>query len=94
MRSDGLIRAELERLERGGLRRRLRRIDGAQDTWVTVDGKRALCLSSNNYLGLANHPALAEAAEAAGRELGYGSAASRLISGSMRIHHELEAAPL
>ncbi len=92
MPADDLIIAELERLERAGLRRRLRRVDGAQDTWVTVDGKRALCLSSNNYLGLANHPALAEAAEAAGRELGYGSAASRLISGSMQIHHDLEAA--
>jgi len=92
MSADELIIAELERLERAGLRRRLRRVDGAQDTWVTVDGKRALCLSSNNYLGLANHPALAEAAEAAGRELGYGSGASRLISGSMRIHHELEHA--
>ena len=55
-----------------------------------VDGRRVLSLSSNNYLGLANHPALIEAAVAAARELGVGAGASRLISGSMRLHHELE----
>jgi 8-amino-7-oxononanoate synthase len=92
MSTDELIRVELERLRRAGLHRRLRPVDGPQDTWVTVDGKRALCLSSNNYLGLANHPAVHEAAAAAGRDFGYGAGASRLISGSMRIHHELEEA--
>ncbi len=90
MRNDDAIRAELERLQQAGLRRQLRPVDGAQDTWVTIGGKRALCLSSNNYLGLANHPALAQAAERAGRDFGFGSGASRLISGSMRLHHELE----
>jgi 8-amino-7-oxononanoate synthase len=92
MRNDDAIRAELERLRRAGLRRQLRPIDGAQDAWITVAGKRALCLSSNNYLGLANHPALVEAAARAGRDLGMGSGASRLISGSMRLHHDLEDA--
>jgi 8-amino-7-oxononanoate synthase len=92
MPSDDLFRAELERLQQAGLRRRLRRIDGAQDTWVTVEGRRALCLCSNNYLGLANHPALAAAAGHAARDHGFGAGASRLISGSMRLHHELEDA--
>jgi 8-amino-7-oxononanoate synthase len=92
MATEDIFRADLERLDRAGLRRRLRQIDGAQDTWVTVDGRRALCLCSNNYLGLANHPALAAAAERAARDYGFGAGASRLISGSMRLHHDLEAA--
>ena len=53
---------ELAHIRAAGLWRELRRIEGAVDTWVTVDGVRALLLCSNNYLGLANHPALAEAA--------------------------------
>src|SRR5262245_52095660 len=73
-----------------GLQRALRPIDGPQDTRVIVDGRAVLSLCSNNYLGLANHPEVVEAAVAAARELGVGSGASRLISGSMRSHHDLE----
>jgi 8-amino-7-oxononanoate synthase len=91
MRADDFAGAELARREAAGLRRRLRQVDGAQDTWVTVDGRRALLLCSNNYLGLAAHPALRAAAQAAAAEYGVGAAASRLISGSMRLHHILEA---
>jgi 8-amino-7-oxononanoate synthase len=90
--TDDVLRADLDQLRRVGLHRQLRPVDGVQDTWVTVAGKRALCLSSNNYLGLANHPELAAAAERAGRDCGFGSGASRLISGSMRVHHDLEQA--
>ena len=82
---------ELARRQAAGLARRLRPIDGAQDTWVTVDGRRALLLCSNNYLGLATHPAVREAASRAAAEYGVGAGASRLISGSMRLHHDLEA---
>ncbi len=74
----------------GGLQRRLRCIDGAQDRWITVDGRRALLLCSNNYLGLTNHPAVREAAIRAAADYGVGAGASRLISGSMRLHHALE----
>ena len=81
---------ELTRRQAAGLARRLRPIDGAQDTWVTVDGRRALLLCSNNYLGLATHPAVREAASRAAAEYGAGAGASRLISGSMRLHHALE----
>ncbi len=91
MRHDDHFAAELARLEAAGLRRTLRPIDGPQDARVTIDGRSVLCLSSNNYLGLANHPDLIEAARAAARDLGVGSGASRLISGSMRVHHDLEA---
>ncbi len=91
MRPDDFAACALEVRRAAGLERRLRVIDGAQDTWVTVDGRRVLLLCSNNYLGLANHPALREAAARAARDLGIGAGASRLISGSMRLHHDLEA---
>ena len=91
MRPDDLFEAELAHIRAAGRWRELRRIEGAVDTWVTVDGVRALLLCSNNYLGLANHPALAEAAARAARELGVGAGASRLISGSLAMHRDLEA---
>ena len=90
MRHDDLFTAELARLRRAGLERFLRPVDGAQGTHLTVDGRRVLSLCSNNYLGLANHPEVIEAAVAAARAVGVGAGASRLISGSMRAHHRLE----
>jgi 8-amino-7-oxononanoate synthase len=81
---------ELARRQAAGLARRLRPVDGAPDTWITVDGRRALLLCSNNYLGLANHPMVRAAAARAADEYGAGAGASRLISGSMRLHHALE----
>jgi 8-amino-7-oxononanoate synthase len=81
---------DLERIRAAGLYRELRPSAGPVDTWVTVGGRRALLLCSNNYLGLANHPALVEAAVRAAREHGVGAGASRLVSGSLPIHHELE----
>ncbi len=82
---------ELAAVRTAGLWRELRRIEGPVDTWVTVDGVRALALCSNNYLGLANHPALAAAAARAAAAYGVGAGASRLISGSLAIHRDLEA---
>lgn len=90
MRHDDVFTAELARLRRAGLERFLRPVDGAQDAYLTVGGRRVLSLCSNNYLGLANHPEVVEAAVAAAREDGVGAGASRLISGSMRRHHLLE----
>ena len=81
---------ELDHIRAAGLWRELRRIEGAVDTWVEVDGRRALLLCSNNYLGLANHPALAVAAAEAASRYGVGAGASRLISGSLAIHRDLE----
>jgi len=82
--------SELVHRQAAGLARRLRPIDGAQEPWVTVDGHRALLLCSNNYLGLATHPAVRAAASRAAVEYGAGAGASRLISGSMRLHETLE----
>ena len=87
---EAMARQALAEQESAGLLRELRWIDGPQDAWVERLGERVLLLCSNNYLGLASHPALAAAAEAALREFGVGSGASRLISGSMRLHHLLE----
>jgi 8-amino-7-oxononanoate synthase len=81
----------LSELESSGLRRRLRQIDGPQGPRVLLDGKPVVLLCSNNYLGLADHPRLREAAAKAAMRLGTSSGASRLISGSMAIHAELEA---
>lgn len=90
MPADEFFRRELARLDEAGLRRSLRVVEGAQDARVLIDGRTVLSLCSNNYLGLANHPALSEAAARAARDLGVGAGASRLVSGSMRLHHELE----
>jgi 8-amino-7-oxononanoate synthase len=84
------LETERRRREAAGLQRTMRAVDGPQDTHLLLDGRRVLSLCSNNYLGIANHPALADAAARAARDLGVGSGASRLISGSMRIHHDLE----
>lgn len=90
MSADDDFRAALTQLDASSLRRRLRTIEGAQDAHVVVAGREMVHLCSNNYLGLANHPALAEAAARAARDVGVGAGASRLISGSMRLHDELE----
>ena len=80
----------LAELEQRGLYRRLRLVEGAQAGRVSLGGREVLMLSSNNYLGLANHPALTRAAQDALERFGCGAGASRLISGSMELHHELE----
>jgi 8-amino-7-oxononanoate synthase len=85
------IQQRLAELESAGLRRRLRVLDGPQGTTVLLDDRPVLLLCSNNYLGLADHPRLRRAAADAALALGTGSGASRLISGSMSIHAELEA---
>jgi 8-amino-7-oxononanoate synthase len=85
------IAERLAELESSGLRRRLRVIDGPQGPEVALDGRPVLLLCSNNYLGLADHPRLRQAAADAALTLGTSSGASRLISGSMSIHAELES---
>src|SRR5882757_5808332 len=84
------IAARLAELERLGLTRRLRLISGPQGPSVLLDGRPVLLLCSNNYLGLADHPRLRRAAADAALILGTSSGASRLISGTMSIHAELE----
>lgn len=83
---------ELEQLESRGMRRRLRTLAGIQGPRVWLEGQEVLLLCSNNYLGLATHPELIEAALAATSRYGVGTGGSRLISGSMEPHAELEEA--
>jgi 8-amino-7-oxononanoate synthase len=80
----------LEELDSSGLRRRLRLVEGAQGPSVLLDGQPVLMLCSNNYLGLADHARLRGAAADAALSLGTSAGASRLISGSMSIHADLE----
>lgn len=79
-------------LREQGLHRELRRVDSPQSPRVMIGGKSLLNFSSNDYLGLANHPALTKAAMQAVEKFGAGSGASRLICGSLAPHHELEDA--
>ena len=83
---------QLDQLRGAGLYRELRDIGSPQGARITVDGRPMLNFSSNDYLGLANEPALKEAATKAARDFGAGSGASRLICGSLTPHRELEDA--
>jgi glycine C-acetyltransferase len=81
---------ERARLEREGLLISIRTIESPQGAWISVDGKKVLNLCSNNYLGLANHPRLKEAAKKAIDEFGVGPAAVRTIAGNTVLHNALE----
>lgn len=80
----------IEDLKRRGLHRELRLVEGTQGSRVTVGGRSLLMLCSNNYLGLADHPLLKQAAIEAVERFGVSSGASRLVSGTMEPHAELE----
>lgn len=81
---------ELAELEKNGLYRRLRMITSSQESSVEIAGKRYLSFCSNNYLGLATDHRMIEAAVAATQKYGCSAGASRLISGTMRLHADLE----
>jgi len=83
---------EISELREKGRYRRLRRVSTPQDTVVAIEGKKLLNFSSNNYLGLANHPDVVEAFIKYARKYGVGSGASRLVGGNMEVHAELEEA--
>lgn len=84
------IEQRLAEIEQQGLGRRLRMVSGPQGPRVLIDGKPVLLLCSNNYLGLADHPRVREAAAEAAMRWGVGAGASRLVSGTMTIHRRLE----
>ena len=81
---------ELDGLRQAGLFNTIRTLASPQGAWLTVDGARVLNFCSNNYLGLANHPRLVEAARRALDTHGIGPAAVRSIAGTMDLHLELE----
>jgi glycine C-acetyltransferase/8-amino-7-oxononanoate synthase len=84
------IQERLDDLREQGLYRRMRLVSGPQGPRVLLDGKPVLLLCSNNYLGLADHPQVREAAADAAMRWGVGAGASRLVSGTMTIHRRLE----
>ena len=84
------IQDELDGLRQAGLFNTIRTLASPQGAWLTVDGQRVLNFCSNNYLGLANHPRLVEAARKALDAYGVGPAAVRSIAGTMELHLELE----
>jgi 8-amino-7-oxononanoate synthase len=79
-----------ESLRRAGLYYYFRSIESPQDPVVTIDGRRVVMLGSNNYLGLANHPEVKDAAIRAVERYGTGCAGSRLLNGTLDLHVELE----
>ena len=82
----------LDEIRDAGLWRELREIESAQSARIKFGGREFINFSSNDYLGLAGHPALSQAAREAIEQFGVGSGASRLICGSLQPHHELESA--
>ena len=84
------ITEELDSLRKAGLFTHIRTLTSPQGAWLVVDGKQVLNFCSNNYLGLANHPRVVEAAKQAIDRYGIGPAAVRTIAGTMGLHLELE----
>ena len=84
------LQDRLDELKELGLYRRMRMVSGPQGPRVVLDGKPVLLLCSNNYLGLADHPRVREAAADAAMRWGVGAGASRLVSGNMTMHRRLE----
>ncbi|HYJ60061.1 MAG TPA: glycine C-acetyltransferase [Actinomycetota bacterium] len=84
------LEEEIGALDRDGLLVRPRSLEGPTGARAVFDGREVINLASNNYLGLANHPRLNEAAARAATDLGAGSGAVRTIAGTMAIHVELE----
>lgn len=84
------IDEELQALHDAGLYNHIRTLGSPQGAWLDVDGKRVLNLCSNNYLGLANHPRIVQAAKEAVDKMGVGPGAVRTIAGTMNLHVELD----
>ena len=84
------IQDELTNLKDAGLYNNIRTLSSPQGAWLVVDGQQALNFCSNNYLGLANHPRMVQAAREAVEKYGVGPAAVRTIAGTMDLHVKLE----
>jgi glycine C-acetyltransferase len=87
-----VLRSQLDDLQAKGLYKRERQIQGPQGAAIQVAGREVINFCANNYLGLANHPAIVEAAQDALRRYGYGMASVRFICGTQDLHKQLETA--
>ncbi|MAU12778.1 MAG: 8-amino-7-oxononanoate synthase [Anaerolineaceae bacterium] len=81
---------QIDELKEQGLFNNIRVIDSPMDAHVVIDGRKLINLCANNYLGLANHPRLKEAAKKAIDEYGIGPGAVRTIAGTLSLHEKLE----
>src|SRR5947209_2088547 len=81
------LRAALHERQTAGLYRELRRVDSASEPRVAIAGTQYLQFCTNNYLGLATDPEVVQAAQDAVAKYGAGAGASRLVAGSMALHH-------
>jgi glycine C-acetyltransferase len=86
-----VLRPQLDDLRSRGLYKRERQIQGPQGSAIEVGGRQVLNFCANNYLGLANHPEIVEAAHQGLRQFGYGVASVRFICGTQDLHKQLEA---
>jgi glycine C-acetyltransferase len=84
------VNKELEALKEAGKFKTEREIEGAQGPEVVLNGKKVLMFASNNYLGLANHPEIDKAAKETIDKYGFGLSSVRFISGTQKLHKELE----
>jgi len=91
MSVEGYSSAVLDEIRGRGTHRRMRVLAGAQSTRMSVDGREVLLFAGSNYLDLAHHPEVVEAAARGATQLGCASGGSRLISGNLEIHETLEA---
>jgi glycine C-acetyltransferase len=87
-----VLRPQLDDLRARGLYKHERQIQGPQGPAICVNGQEVLNFCANNYLGLANNPAIVEAAHEGLRRYGYGMASVRFICGTQDLHKRLEAA--
>jgi len=87
-----LVEKELQELHQSGLYRSLLSVEGVEGPFVKIGGKKYVCFCSNDYLGLAGHPRIKRAAQEAIERYGWGTGASRLVSGNTTIHEALESA--
>ncbi len=87
---DEIAAAKLDALRERGTYRRMRVLDGAQGPRMRVDGREVLLFAGSNYLDLARHPEVVEASAHAARDLGCAAGGSRLITGNLTLHEELE----
>jgi glycine C-acetyltransferase len=85
-----VLREQLADIEKQGLAKRERLIESPQGTTIKVNGRSVINFCANNYLGLANHPEVVEAAHEGLRKFGYGLSSVRFICGTQTLHRELE----
>jgi glycine C-acetyltransferase len=86
------FRAKLDEIEQAGLYKRERLLESPQGSAIRVAGQSVINFCANNYLGLANHPAIIDAASQGLRRFGYGMASVRFICGTQVVHKDLERA--